>query len=180
MLPHSYTATMFWGSDRRQTDPRSPVQPPKENAGLFLLAAVVAIAIWAFQQVRVQDTSSRSSHSAAGRSLAPSEPNRSQVEQSAANVNSSPNRLTGLFSGDDYPADALDANAQGTVRVRLDIDRQGRVSRCSVVESSGHASLDQATCNIIQTRARFAPALDVDGRPSVSTYTQSVKWAIAD
>ena len=91
-----------------------------------------------------------------------------------------PGQLTGLFTGDDYPADAADRNEQGTTQVRLSIGAQGKVAGCTVTESSGSASLDGATCRIITVRARFAPAKDSHENPVASTFTQSVTWRLAE
>ena len=68
-----------------------------------------------------------------------------------------------LFSVDDYPPEAVRKGWQGTVIVDLLVSPEGRVSACRVVQSSGHAVLDQQTCKIMQTRARFVPAKDKDG-----------------
>ncbi|NUT01752.1 MAG: energy transducer TonB [Sphingomonas sp.] len=98
---------------------------------------------------------------------------RSQTEAQAARGS-----LAGLFSGDDYPADAQRNDEQGTVEVALEIDRRGRVSGCEVIQSSGSQSLDSATCNILQRRARFTPAKDGLGRPVTDTYTQRITWRL--
>src|ERR1044072_5940983 len=58
--------------------------------------------------------------------------------------------LQNLFSGDDYPADAMRNEDQGSVSVRLSIGTDGRVSGCSVSSSSGSRSLDNATCRILR------------------------------
>ena len=72
-----------------------------------------------------------------------------------------------LFSGDDYPADAQRNNEQGTVTVDMLIGTDGRVTGCTVTGSSGSRSLDNATCRILRSRARFDPALDAQGRPTL-------------
>jgi protein TonB len=43
------------------------------------------------------------------------------------------------------------------------------VSGCEIIRSSGHKSLDDATCSILQRRARFTPARAADGQPIAST-----------
>jgi len=131
---------------------------------------MVGILVWTFQQYRIQDagpgTKQPENDGATSRSIPPSSPDSKL--------------LTGLFSNNDYPAGALDRNEQGTVGVRVEIDRRGRVSKCIVTESSGYDSLDGATCRIIEARARFAPAHDVNGDAVESAITQKVTWRIAE
>ena len=88
--------------------------------------------------------------------------------------------VVGLISSDDYPQDALDRNEQGTTSFRLDIDLRGRVTACTIVTSSGSASLDKATCRIMKARARFTPAVDQSGHAVASTFSRSITWRIAD
>ncbi|RHW17266.1 energy transducer TonB [Sphingomonas gilva] len=75
---------------------------------------------------------------------------------------------------DDYPAEALKAKAQGGVRVRLAINAAGRVSDCTVVESSGHASLDEGTCATMSKRAAFNP-----GAPNRFAH-RTIVWSLPD
>ncbi|MCH8684696.1 energy transducer TonB [Pedomonas mirosovicensis] len=82
-----------------------------------------------------------------------------------------------VISEDDYPSASLRAEEEGVTRVRFTINTEGRVSQCSVVESSGHPRLDEKTCDLIQRRFRFDPAT-ADGKPVEETRTQSVKWQI--
>ena len=46
-----------------------------------------------------------------------------------------------------------------------DIDKKGKVTRCSVVQSSGSTELDQRACAIFLEKARFRPARDEVGHP---------------
>ena len=86
-----------------------------------------------------------------------------------------------LFSYDDYPAEALQKNEQGTVQAELTIDPDGRVTACKVVRSSNSTALDTATCNIMMRRAKFTPARDANGNPTVDTYlTPPVTWRIEE
>lgn len=87
--------------------------------------------------------------------------------------------LASLITADDYPAAALRGHEEGVVGVRLDIDSRGSVTACTVTASSGSASLDAATCAILQQRARFTPARARNGRPMADSYTQKVAWRIA-
>ena len=86
--------------------------------------------------------------------------------------------LQNLFSGDDYPADALRNEDQGSVTVRLSIGTDGRVTGCNVSSSSGSRSLDNATCRILRSRARFSPAKLSNGQPTTDTYTQRITWRL--
>lgn len=87
-------------------------------------------------------------------------------------------QLPGLFSTDDYPAAALRNDEQGTVAVTVAINPEGRVSRCVISTSSGSASLDFATCAIIQRRARFTPARDERGRAVEDRSTARIRWML--
>jgi protein TonB len=86
--------------------------------------------------------------------------------------------LQGLFSGDDYPQDAMRNEETGRTTVRLSIGTTGRVTGCSVVGSSGSRSLDGATCRILTSRARFTPARLSDGTPTNDTFTQTIVWQL--
>ena len=86
--------------------------------------------------------------------------------------------LERLFSADDYPAAALRARAQGTVRVSLGVSPIGRVTACTITESSGSPALDAATCRMITARAGFAPARDSRGRAVTDTAEAGVRWLI--
>jgi protein TonB len=89
-------------------------------------------------------------------------------------------RPSGPMTMEDYPADALRQHAQGLVRVALDIDENGRVTACRIVTSSGHPSLDAATCRILTTRARFTAARDEQGRPIKDVVTTQINWRIPE
>jgi TonB family protein len=150
----------------RNTDPRSPVQPEPSNLPYLLLALVVAGGIWTFGQYRRED---------------PSQGPRSSDER-ANNLGSTetPRTMPGLFSSDDYPPEALDRGEQGTVNVRVAVNTSGRVSACTVLQSSGSQALDHAACKIITARARFRPAQDAAGRAIESSTTQKIVWRIAE
>ncbi|MEO9131190.1 MAG: energy transducer TonB [Sphingomonas sp.] len=64
----------------------------------------------------------------------------------------------------DYPRAAWDAGIGGTVVTGLTVGANGRVSGCKVIETSGHAELDAATCPLILKRFRFDPARDARGK----------------
>ena len=87
--------------------------------------------------------------------------------------------LRGSFNNDsDYPSAALRAEEQGTVRVTFTVGTDGRVSNCSVVQSSGSRSLDSTTCRIFERRFRYSPARDASGNAVPTTQNQSVTWRL--
>ena len=88
--------------------------------------------------------------------------------------------LGGLISQDDYPPDALDANEQGTVSVRLDIDSSGKPSGCIVLSGSGSKSLDEQTCKLLLKRAKYLPGRDRQGNPVAGSVTGRVRWVLKD
>ena len=61
---------------------------------------------------------------------------------------------------------------------RIDINRSGRVRRCTITKSSGFARLDQATCNIVKRRTRAKPARDAFGDATNGTMTGRVRWVV--
>ncbi len=82
------------------------------------------------------------------------------------------------MSTDDYPPSALRNNEAGTVSFKLDIGADGRVTNCSVTNSSGFADLDQTACRLLIRRARFTPAKDTAGNGIPATYSSRFTWQI--
>jgi periplasmic protein TonB len=74
--------------------------------------------------------------------------------------------LSALDRNKQYPADALKRYERGTARVLFSMDRAGRVLGCVVVESSGHAALDEEACAIVRRASPFpAPPSEIKGDP---------------
>ena len=86
--------------------------------------------------------------------------------------------LSKLFSGEDYPAIAIVQGEMGSVAFVLLIDEQGKVADCTVTETSGLASLDAQSCAIVKERAKFKPAIGLDGKPAKSSYFQRITWRL--
>jgi protein TonB len=84
--------------------------------------------------------------------------------------------LQGLIRNEDYPQSAIDNNEQGTVTVTLTVGPTGRVVGCS--PSGGTATLRNATCRMISSRARYSPAQDANGNPTTATTTGTVTWRL--
>ncbi|MCM8556454.1 energy transducer TonB [Sphingomicrobium sediminis] len=84
-----------------------------------------------------------------------------------------------LFSDSDYPRRALRNGEEGTARARLTIGTNGRVSGCTITQSTGSSQLDRATCDVLERRARFQAATDSTGATVQGTYdTPPITWRI--
>ncbi|RST32013.1 TonB family protein [Sphingomonas ginkgonis] len=64
----------------------------------------------------------------------------------------------------------------GTVRVLFTVQPNGRVSNCRPTEGSGDRGLDSLTCQLVEDRLRFNPALNADGEPVSSQVGTSYTW----
>jgi protein TonB len=86
--------------------------------------------------------------------------------------------LQGLFRVADYPIAALKRLEQGSVTVQLTVGVMGRVRACHVTSSSGSRALDNASCQILQSRASFTPARDSSGNLTTDTVRQEIRWVL--
>lgn len=82
------------------------------------------------------------------------------------------------IAASDYPQEALESRAQGTVRVTLEVDADGRPTACAIAKSSEFPILDSTTCDLLMQRARFEPARDDEGNGVADSYSQNVRWQI--
>ncbi|GAC1573410.1 MAG: hypothetical protein NVS3B5_02970 [Sphingomicrobium sp.] len=73
--------------------------------------------------------------------------------------------IGGGISNRDYPVEAKRAGLQGVVDVRVIVMTDGRVRNCTIDRSSGSAELDRMTCELVEKRLLFSPALDAAGKP---------------
>lgn len=80
----------------------------------------------------------------------------------------------------DYRSRWIREGLHGTAKFRLEIAANGKVSDCAITRSTGHAELDQATCDLIAKRARFTPATDGSGAATGGIYTSSIRWELPD
>jgi TonB family protein len=78
----------------------------------------------------------------------------------------------------DYPAAAIQAQEEGIVRFTLDVGVHGRVTGCTITQSSGSSALDSASCRLMRSRARFTPAVDSSGNPAASRVHQQLTWTL--
>jgi len=78
----------------------------------------------------------------------------------------------------DYPARMRSLGYQGLVHFRLVVDDRGIPKSCHIQLSTRPKDFDDAVCKKIMARARFEPALDADGKPITSYYTNSARFSI--
>ena len=76
----------------------------------------------------------------------------------------------------DYPSAMSENDAQGTTTIAWTIETDGRVRTCRVVSTSGHVELDTAACAAIVKRARYKPAIGLDGKAMVTHGIRRVVW----
>lgn len=98
--------------------------------------------------------------------------------QGAEALGPEPIEILSWFSPEEYPAEALRDEAEGSVAFQVEVGANGAPGRCLVTRSSGHSSLDEATCGVVMRRGRFRPAVDARGRPVASTFRSTVSWRI--
>lgn len=74
----------------------------------------------------------------------------------------------------------IDAFQHGIVRriigIKVDVDANGNAGKCVAVLPSSKKSLNRATCNAIDEKARFNPAIGPDGKPSAGTFFYRIVW----
>jgi protein TonB len=102
-------------------------------------------------------------------------PPPAKIEPARARAN-----LASYVSDADYPDSAIRAEEQGTTRFRLSVGPDGRVRECSVLGSSGSSALDNATCRIMRSRARFTPARDGNGSATTDTVSSAIRWVLPE
>lgn len=86
--------------------------------------------------------------------------------------------IRGDVKGKDVPEWALEQGFHGVVRMRYRVGVDGRATDCRVVGSSGSAEIDAVTCRAVETRFRYRPWRDADGRPVPSTVLRDQEWDI--
>lgn len=80
----------------------------------------------------------------------------------------------------DYRSSWIRREYTGTAHFTLQIDATGKVSGCSITGSTGYSALDEATCALLQRRARFTPATGAQGEAVQGRYSNSVNWTIPE
>lgn len=78
--------------------------------------------------------------------------------------------------GEDYPMESVRQGHNGLVQFRVDVDAQGKVGGCYVLDRTSPDDFADVTCSAVLRRASFTPALDAEGRPVRSYYVAKVQW----
>ena len=86
--------------------------------------------------------------------------------------------IQGLFRPSDYPPAALRKSLSGTPTLVLLIDEFGKVADCTITRTSGAAAIDAQSCAILSERAKFQPAIGLNGKPTKSAVSQSITWRL--
>lgn len=81
---------------------------------------------------------------------------------------------------EDYPREAMANGWSGRTEVRLHVNAEGGVVSCVMTESSNHAVLDFAACDVLLRRGRFTPARDEHGAAVGSEFTTHIAWKIPE
>lgn len=78
----------------------------------------------------------------------------------------------------DYPENMLAEGQRAIVNFRLTVDATGAVTACFIQQTTRPKEFDAAVCKSISRRAKFDPALDKDGAPVPSYYTNTVTFVL--
>ncbi|WP_447727033.1 energy transducer TonB [Sphingomonas koreensis] len=109
---------------------------------------------------------------------APPQPPPPPVISKAAAAKGNP---ASWVTNDDYPPAALRAGEQGVVGVSWEVNAAGRAVNCQVTAPSGSAALDRTTCQLVERRARYSPALDAAGNAIAGGRKgQRFRWQIQE
>lgn len=109
--------------------------------------------------------------------VAPAEPARPAFDPIAPKPRNDPSRWVTTA---DYRSTWINRELTGVARFRVEVGTDGRVKSCTITGSSGHAQLDQATCDLVTRRARFDAARDGTGAKAAGTWSSAVSWQLPD
>jgi TonB family protein len=105
-------------------------------------------------------------------------PSNPEQPEKAADGSTPAVLLEGWISDEDYPLDAAAKEESGTTVARYLINEAGQVDICEVAGSSGSASLDWQSCNLVKSRFKFTPAKNPKGRVVVQYRVQRIRWQL--
>lgn len=79
---------------------------------------------------------------------------------------------------ENYPAHLARTEQQGTVAVRLTINKQGSPTFCEVTANSGPVSFNDTACLQLLRHAKFAPATNAAGEPVASFWSTRITYKL--
>jgi hypothetical protein len=91
-----------------------------------------------------------------------------------------PSNLSDWMTPEDVPVQLLKSEQQSLVGVHVIVEPSGAKRECQIGRSSGNQKLDSYTCYLIMKRARFTPARDIGGLPSIGVYSSIIGWWVGD
>lgn len=117
--------------------------------------------------------------SAAGLALLPVVPAATAMQAKPERPRATPvGNPASWFPADAYPPQARNAGQEGRTVFSLDIDAQGRVMQCNIVQSSGSELLDTTTCDLAVVNGRFSPARDAQGMAVAGVWNSAMRWQL--
>ena len=87
-------------------------------------------------------------------------------------------QIEGTITDSDYPTLAILNEESGTVVVKFSIAETGLVTACETHMSSGSATLDTKSCEIVKTRFKYKPARNARGQAISETKVQRINWRL--
>lgn len=96
-----------------------------------------------------------------------------EIPAKAAVAPTAASGIAGTHTTPPYPNLARKLGEQGTVKLRIALDARGAVTGVTVLDSSGHARLDDAAVDWVKAHWRYRPATR-DGAPVPSTAVANV------
>lgn len=78
----------------------------------------------------------------------------------------------------EYPSASMRADETGTTKLRLCLDKSGKVTEVTLTESSGSQRRDDATIAWVKKGARFSPAKSSDVLVAVCGYPWQQVWRL--
>lgn len=82
-----------------------------------------------------------------------------------------------IVTPQDYPSSSWLRGDEGKATFQLALGKNGRPTACTIIETSGHAELDLATCRLMMERPKF----DMSSVPASNTnptYTRKFTWTL--
>ena len=77
-----------------------------------------------------------------------------------------------------YPRSSLSRGEEGDVQFEVALNKNGKLTSCRIVESSGFPALDAATCDVVVETAQFKTTRVEDGGRTPSVHTGHISWRL--